>query len=146
MSSGRTERLTEYHIGLCRKEIPFGKRSLSLSERTHYHVDLSWADDHMTVFKRMGLDSLTWKSPCLMVFIILQKPIRVHPVPVKDYYENDVKRIIPPETTIKLTTSERHRPNEHCTMIPGLTRISLSMSAYIGEIRILKKIVTRNDF
>lgn len=111
--------------------------------------DLSWADDHMTVFKRMGRDSLTLEVTMPDgVYYFTETNTSAPGTGEGTITKTIVKEIIPPETTIK-ADNEREAQTKLSMYDDSWTDkdITINVSVQLGEIRILKKIRDQgNDF
>lgn len=111
--------------------------------------DLSWTDDRMTFFKRMGLDSLTLEVTMPDGIYYFSETNTSAPVSgAGSITKTIIKEIIPPETTIK-ADNERDAQTKLSMYDDSWTDkdISINVSVHIGEIRILKKLRDKgNDF
>lgn len=111
--------------------------------------NMSWVDDRMTVFKRMGLDSLTLEVSMpdgIYSFTETNKSAAVTGEGTISF--TIVKDIIPPETTVK-GENEKDAQSKLNMYDESWTdkNININVSVQIGEIRILKKIRDKgNDF
>jgi len=114
--------------------------------------NLSWTDDHMTFFKRMGLDSLTFEVTMLdSIYYFTETKTSAKITGEGTISHTIVNGIIPPETPIIADNEQDAQTKLKAAPYYDDSwtdkDININVSVDIGEIRILKKMRDKgNDF